>query len=198
MEVKALSISDAFTVESEIHSDSRGNFWEWFKDSDFQKKADKKFNPKQVNISVNKEFVIRGIHYSLVESGQSKLVTCLSGSIVDVIVDLRIGSPTFGENVCVELSALNGRSVFLGAGLGHGFMSLTNNTVVSYILDSEYSAEREYEINPMDSDLKIDWGMKNPEKLTITLSEKDQNAPTLEKRISSNLLPLYAEVSNIK
>ena len=198
MEVNALSISDAFVVESEIHIDSRGNFWEWFKYSDFQKKADKKFNPKQVNISVNKEFVIRGIHYSLAESGQSKLVTCLSGSIVDVIVDLRIGSTTFGESICVELSALNGRSVFLGAGLGHGFMSLTNNTVVAYILDSEYSAEREYEINPMDNDLKIDWGNLNPEKLTITLSEKDRNAPTLEKRISNNLLPFYADISNIE
>ena len=198
MKVEQLSIPGAFIIESQIHHDSRGNFWEWYKNSAFQEHTGIQFDAKQTNISVNKEFVVRGIHYSLSNLGQSKLVTCLSGSIIDVIVDIRVGSPTFGKAICIELDALDGRSVFLGPGLGHGFMSVKNHTVVAYILDSEYSAQREYEINPLDTDLNIDWDQRNPEKFTLTLSEKDRNAPTLGNRISNNLLPLYTKVTKFE
>jgi dTDP-4-dehydrorhamnose 3,5-epimerase len=192
MEINPLLMSGAFIVKSPMHSDQRGVFWEWYKNSDFLDFAGIDFSAKQANISVNKAFVVRGIHYSLSKIGQSKLVTCLSGSIIDVVVDIRVGSPTFGAVAYIELDSLDGRSVLIGAGLGHGFISLENNTVVAYMLDSEYSPKEEYEINPMDSDLDIDWGKHIPKDSTLTLSEKDLNAPTLQNRARNNLLPFHS------
>ena len=132
---------------------------------------------------------MRGIHFSLAPLGQAKWVTCVSGAIVDVIVDLRPNSPTFKKIEYIELNAKDGKSVLIGDGLGHGFISLHENSGVSYLLTSAYAPEYEFGVNPFDSDLSLEW-----EKFlipqTIFCSKADRMAPSLQNLINSKKLPM--------
>ena len=129
---------------------------------------------------------MRGIHYSLAEGGQAKWVTCVSGSIRDVIVDIRPSSPTYGKSVVVELSSASGNAVFIGEGLGHAFVSLEDNSTVAYLVSSPFSPAEEFEINPLDSEIGIEWGLPVGE---LRLSPKDAAAPSLAERMKSGKLP---------
>jgi dTDP-4-dehydrorhamnose 3,5-epimerase len=186
MKLTSLGIDGAWVAESPVWSDERGFFREWFKSEDVLAATGINFSIQQANISQSQRGVIRGIHYSLAPEGQAKWVTCVNGGIRDVIVDIRPSSPTFGKSVFVDLNGLDGRAVLIGPGLGHGFASLADSSTIAYLLSSPYSPTEEFEINPMDPKLGIDWGMDLSE---LKISEKDKNAPTLAERLAEEKLP---------
>jgi dTDP-4-dehydrorhamnose 3,5-epimerase len=186
MKLTQLGIDGAWVVESPVWSDDRGFFREWFKSEDVLAATGINFSIQQANISQSQRGVIRGIHYSLAPQGQAKWVTCVNGSIRDVVVDIRPSSPTFGESVFVDLNGLDGRAVLIGAGLGHGFASLADSSTIAYLLSSPYSPTEEFEINPMDQELGIDWGVDLSE---MSFSEKDKIAPSLTERDKEGTLP---------
>ena len=188
MHLTPLGIEGAWLAESPIWADERGFFREWFKREDILEATGIDFSFQQANISKNNKGVIRGIHYSLVPEGQAKWVTCISGEILDVIVDIRPDSLTFGKVEYVDLRGDEGRSVLIGRGLGHGFISLKEETSVSYLLSSPYNPEFEFEIQPTDPELGINWHLELIGGVGIVTSEKDAKAPTLgERRIEKKL-----------
>ena len=186
MDLTPLGIEGVWLAESPVWSDDRGFFREWFKSADVKKATGQEFGIVQANISVSSRGTLRGIHYSIAPRGQAKWITCVSGSIKDVIVDIRPNSPTFGKSVHVDLSGLDGRAILIGAWLGHGFASLADSSAISYLVSSPYSPTEEFEIDPMDPELRIDWGVNLSE---VSLSEKDKNAPTLAQRLKEGKLP---------
>ena len=186
MEITPLGIEGAWVATSPVWKDDRGSFREWFKSADILAATGLDFSVAQANLSESKRGVVRGIHYSLAAAGQAKWVTCVTGSIRDVIVDIRPESATYGKYEFVDLVGGDGRSVLVGAGLGHGFISLEEGSVVSYLLSSPYSPGDEFEINPLDLELGIEWGVPVSDLL---LSPKDGSAPDLKKRFEEGELP---------
>ena len=188
MELIPLKIEGSWLAKSPVHSDERGNFREWFKAEDFKVATKRNFSIAQANVSTSSEGTIRGIHYSLAAIGQAKWVTCVAGRINDVIVDVRPDSPTYGSHQVIELGEANGSAIYIGQGLGHGFIALEENTVVSYLISSAFSMHEEFEINPLDPALAINWGMSTE---LLKLSKKDYEAPTLKQRYDDGELPKY-------
>jgi len=186
MELTPLGISGAWLAESPVWSDERGFFREWFKSEDIEKATGKKFLIEQANISLSSRGTVRGIHYSTAPRGQAKWVTCVAGSIKDVIVDIRPKSKTFGKWVAVELAGNSGKAVYISEGLGHGFIALEENTAVAYLVSTPFSPSHEFEINPLDKELTINWGMDLGE---LKISNKDKNAPSLAERLAEEKLP---------
>jgi dTDP-4-dehydrorhamnose 3,5-epimerase len=189
MELTPLGIEGAWLAESPLRKDNRGFFREWFKREDVLSKTGLDFSTEQANISISNKGVIRGIHYSLAPQGQAKLITCVSGSIIDVIIDIRPNSHTYKRIEYVDLNGKVGRSVLLGKGLGHGFISLEDKSSVSYLMNSPYSSEVEFEIVPTDTELKINWHLELVGGLGIILSPKDAGAPTLNELRLKDKLP---------
>jgi dTDP-4-dehydrorhamnose 3,5-epimerase len=186
-----MGIQGAFVFTPVKHDDSRGHFQESFKLSSLEKELGLGFEVKQVNQSTSAKGVIRGIHFADTPPGQAKYVSCLKGAIWDVVVDLRTDSPTFGEWEGVEVSAANGKAVLIAEGLGHGFLSLEEGSVVSYLCSEEYNPKTERQINPLDKELAIDFagfgaGFDIEEFL---LSEQDKQAQGFKKALENGLLP---------
>ena len=186
MELIPLGIEGAWLAESPVWNDDRGSFREWFKTEDVKSATGRDFGIEQANVSVSSKGTLRGIHYSIAPRGQAKLITCVLGSIQDVILDIRSGSKTFGQWVDVELRGDSGKAVFISEGLGHGFLALEENTAVAYLVSTPYSPDHEFEINPLDLSINIIWRM-NPNALKV--SEKDKRAPDLLDRRNQGLLP---------
>ena len=186
MTARPLSIHGAWLLQSRVFADDRGTFSEWFKSSLLTELTGESFEPVQANVSLSSAGVVRGIHYSLAPRGQAKLVTVLRGSIMDVAIDARVGSPTFGKYETAELQAGDGQAMFLRHDMAHAFQALEDNTVVSYLVSSEYSPTEEKEISPMCSTLNIQWS-KN---LKAVLSEKDRIAPDIAQQSAAGLLPI--------
>ena len=189
MKFTPLGLKGLWLAESQVWKDERGSFQEWFKSEEVFEATGFKFSVLQANISSSKENVIRGIHYSLAPGGQAKWVTCASGRIVDVVVDIRPNSPTFKKTVYVNLQAGDGKSILIGPGLGHAFISLKDDTNVSYLISSPYSPEYEYGIHPMDPELNINWDLGSGPDNSAVISAKDLDAPTLETRRKEGKLP---------
>lgn len=183
MKVTPLDIQGAWLIESPTYPDARGLFREWFIDDLNDKFGLPFFQVIQANTSISSKGVIRGLHYSNSEDGQSKIVTCTSGSGLDVIVDLRTESRTFGEFVTVELSSQSGLSIYISRGLGHGFQAHEDKTSLTYLLDKKYDPQAEFSINPLDVDLAINW-----KQIPIVISEKD--------RTSKNFQEIKSEINN--
>jgi dTDP-4-dehydrorhamnose 3,5-epimerase len=186
MNLKQLGIDGAWLAESPVWSDDRGFFREWFKSADVKNVTGRDFGIEQANISLSSKGTLRGIHYSIAPRGQAKWITCVSGSIKDVIVDIRPDSKSFGQWIEVELRGDSGKAVFIGESLGHGFVALEDNTVIAYLVSTPFSPLDEFEINPLDEEIGINWGMDLSE---LKISDKDKNAPTLSVRLNQNLLP---------
>jgi dTDP-4-dehydrorhamnose 3,5-epimerase len=180
------AIAGAWLAESLVWSDNRGFFREWFKSTDIKNATGRDFGIEQANISLSSRGTLRGIHYSIAPRGQAKWITCVSGSIKDVIVDIRPASQTFGNWIEVELSGNSGKAVFISEGLGHGFLALEENTTVAYLVSTPFSPTDEFDINPLDKEIGINWGMDLTE---IKISDKDKNAPTLAERLVEGKLP---------
>jgi dTDP-4-dehydrorhamnose 3,5-epimerase len=189
LHMDALSIEGSWVFTPRIHKDARGEFLEWFRDADFEATVGYRPETAQGNCSVSRGGVLRGIHFADVPPGQAKYVTCLSGAIVDVIVDLRVGSPTFGTWQAVTLNDSDRCAVFLTEGLGHGFMALSEQATVLYLCSTSYAPGREHGVHPLDPDLGITW----PAGLEPMLSDKDATAPSLAKALAMGLLPDYDE-----
>ncbi len=185
MNLTPLSIEGAWVAESPVWSDERGFFREWFKAEEISRIAGRDFSVAQANISSSARGTLRGIHYSLAEGGQAKWVTCVSGSIRDVIVDIRPASPTYGKSIVIELSGASGKAVLIGEGLGHGFVALEDDTTVAYLITSPFSPKEEFEINPLDPEIGIEWGLPISE---LRLSPKDAAAPSLAERLAEGNL----------
>jgi dTDP-4-dehydrorhamnose 3,5-epimerase len=155
MELTPLGIDGVWLAESPIWSDDRGFFREWFKSADIKTATGREFGIEQANISLSSAGTLRGIHYSIAPRGQAKWITCVAGSIKDVIVDIRPDSQTFGKWIEVELSGNYGHAVFISEGLGHGFVALEDNTAVAYLVSTPFSPTDEFEINPLDEKIGI-------------------------------------------
>ena len=188
--MKPLGIDGAWTFTPQVHSDDRGSFAEAFRGAEFAADLGYRLGVAQVNCSVSRRGVIRGIHYSDVPPGQAKYVSCLSGAVLDVVVDLRVGSPGFGKWETVRLDDENRRSVFLTEGLGHGFMALSGEATVVYLCSTPYAPGREHGVHPLDPTLGIAWPLDGPADAHI-LSDKDAAAPALEVALRSAALPNY-------
>ena len=186
MKLTPLGIDGAWFAESPVWSDERGFFREWFKAEDVKSTSGRDFGIEQANISVSSAGTLRGIHYSTAPRGQAKWITCVAGSIKDVIVDIRPDSQTFGKWIEVLLTGYSGRAVFISEGLGHGFVALEDNTAVAYLASTPFSPNDEFEINPLDQKIGINWGM---DLSVLKISEKDKNAPTLAERLAEGKLP---------
>lgn len=171
-----LNIKGSWIFNSDVHGDARGFFVEWYKMEIFSSISSKPFIPVQANLSKSNGGVIRGIHFSIAPSGQAKWITCSSGSLWDVVVDIRPHSPTFLKWEANTLAAGDGKSIFISEGLGHAFMALENETTISYLLSSPYSPRFEMAINPFDPEIGIKWPKSN-----ISLSARDQAAPLLRE-----------------
>jgi dTDP-4-dehydrorhamnose 3,5-epimerase len=188
MRIEQLEIEGAYLVTPRVHSDERGSFFEWFKAPAFEESVGHPLTLAQANCSVSSQGTVRGIHYCDVPPGQAKYVACLSGAVLDVIVDVRVGSPTFGASSSVVLAAAEPRLVYLSEGLGHGFVAREPTSVVVYLCSTTYNPTAEREVNPFDPELGIDWGVAREQAL---LSAKDAAAPSLEAARSQGLLPDY-------
>ena len=183
------SIGGAWTSAPVVHRDDRGHFLEWFRAGELSESLGYWPETAQANWSVSRRGVIRGVHFASVPPGQAKYVTCVSGAVLDVIVDIRVGSPGYGRWEAVRLDDASGRAVFLEAGLGHAFTAISDEATVIYLCSTPYSPGREHGVHPLDPDLGIEW----PAGTEPVLSPKDAAAPTLEQARLAGLLPLYAD-----
>jgi len=188
MKATPLSINGSWKIDFQRFDDNRGYFYESFKDEDFKSQIGRNFSIKQTNTSSSSKGSVRGIHYALVPPSQAKLVQCQRGSIKDYVIDIRVGSPTFGQFEEIELNENIASAVFIEEGLAHAFVALENQTVVTYYVTEKYSPDREKGINPFDKTLNVKW----PE-MELVLSEKDKQAITLEEAKNQGLLPSFDE-----
>lgn len=198
MDIRELDISDAFELTPQVHLDERGAFLEWFRADRFQEMTGQHFELAQANCSVSSAGSLRGIHFAQLPPSQAKYVTCLRGTVLDVVVDIRVGSPTYARWQAVQLDDRDHKAVYLSEGLGHAFMALEDNSVVNYLCSTAYSPGREHTIHPLDPALGIDWPVvgRNGSPLSPALSPRDAAAPTLEEARGLGLLPDYARVQD--
>ena len=186
MEFRPLGIAGAYEIRNAIHGDDRGEFAEWFRFETIEAETGYRFPVRQANVSRSAKGVVRGIHFCQIPPGQAKLVTCMTGRILDVVVDIRDGSDTFGQWKAVELSAAERNAMLLPVGVGHAFVALDDNTTVCYLVSDVYTPSREFGIHPLDPELGIDYQLPSEQLL---LSAKDQEAPTLREAQEQGLLP---------
>ena len=193
MTFRELKIPGAYEFTPRQFGDDRGVFFEWFKSSAFEEAVGRPLELQQANCSVSAAGVLRGIHFTDTPPGQAKYVTCTRGAFLDVIVDLRIGSPTFGTWDSVLIDDVDRRAVYLPTGLGHAILSLEDGSTVMYLCSIEYTPTLDRDINPLDPDLAIDWPTagRGGDPLTYELSAKDRAAPSLAQAIEAGYLPTY-------
>ena len=182
-------IEGVWTFTPVLRPDNRGVFLESFRESVLSEAVGHAFKSKQMNISVSHKGTVRGIHFAEVPPGQAKYVQCFDGRILDIAVDIRVGSPTFSQWEAVELDSETRRGLFLAEGLGHAFCALTTSVTVGYLCSEPYAPTREHGINPLDAELSLPW----PDGDRSVLSPKDAAAPTLEQALETGLLPSYDE-----
>lgn len=187
MQVERTSIPGVLAVSNAVHHDDRGYFLEWFRADAFELATGHAFTLRQANCSVSARGTLRGVHFADVPPGQAKFVTCVAGSVLDVAVDLRVGSPTFGRTLARDLSAGNRDALYLPEGIGHAFLALQDDASIVYLCSTPYAPEREHEVNPLDPELDIDW----PERTEFLVSPKDAAAPGLAEAQASGLLPRW-------
>lgn len=191
MKVRELDVPGSWEITPTIHGDSRGMFFEWFTDKGFNSFAGHRLSVQQANCSVSSAGVLRGLHFAQLAPSQAKYVTCVRGSVFDVVVDVRLGSPTFGRWDSVLLDDQERRTIYISEGLAHGFLALEDNSTVMYMCSSEYNPEREHTICATDPALGIDW--PQIDGVEVHLSGRDAAAPSLEEVRAAGVLPTWAE-----
>lgn len=187
MTARELKVPGAWEITPTVHADGRGLFFEWFTDPEFTAMTGHHFDMAQANCSVSAAGVLRGVHFSELPPSQAKYVTCVRGSVFDVVVDIRVGSPTFGQWDAVLLDERERKSVYISEGLGHAFLALQDDSTVMYLCSAGYAPQREHTI--LATSLGIDWPDDNP----LNLSERDAAAPTLDQVHAAGLLPSWAD-----
>ncbi len=188
MQIRELSIPDAYEVSPVQHADDRGLFLEWYRSDRLEEATGRSLALRQANTSVSRKGVVRGIHYADIPIGQAKYVTALRGAVLDFVIDIRVGSPTFGQWDSVVLDDVDRKAIFISEALGHAFIALTDHTVVSYLVTDTFTPAREHGLSPVDAQIALEF----PSELGApVLSEKDVAAPTLLEAAASGKLPTW-------
>ena len=189
MDIRQLAVPDAYALDLVSHGDARGRFTEWYRADVLAEATGSALPLVQANHSVSARGALRGVHFALVPPGQAKYVYCPAGRVLDVVVDVRDGSPTFGVSEAVLLDSEQPRAVYLPEGLGHAFVALADGSSVTYLVSSGYDPTRVFGVHPLDPALDLPW----PADVEFELSAKDQAAPTLAEAQEQGLLPTMAE-----
>ena len=196
MRLVEMTVSGAYVVSPEVHLDRRGSTHEWYRADVLDEVTGGGFathaaSVAQANCSVSRAGTLRGIHFAQVPPGQAKYVTCLVGAVLDVVVDLRTASPTYGAWDSVLLDDVDRRCLYVPEGLGHAFVALADGSVVSYLLSTRYDPAREHGIDPFDPEIGIVWPTEDREgrPLELTMSDRDRAAPSLAEVRGLGLLP---------
>lgn len=188
MRARELKVRGAYAFTPQVFGDSRGLFVSPYQERAFTEAVGHRLFPvAQTSASRSRQGVVRGIHYTAAPPGMAKYAYCQHGRALDVVVDTRVGSPTFGRWDSVVLDSREFRSVYLPVGVGHLFVALEDDTTVVYLLSTEYAAEHERALAPLDPAL----GLPIPAEMTPVLSERDQAAPTFAEATRAGLLPEY-------
>lgn len=190
MQVRQLEITGAFEFIPKSFPDHRGLFVAPFQEAAFVEATGHRLHIAQTNHSVSARDVIRGVHFADVPPGQAKYVYCPKGALLDVIVDIREGSPTFGQWEAVRLDATEYRAVYLAEGIGHAFLSLADDTVMVYLCSTAYHPSAEHGLNPLDPELGLPWKDLLGDPI---LSAKDRAAPSLSEAADKGILPRYKD-----
>jgi NDP-hexose 5-epimerase len=188
-QITELAVPDAYRIMPVKHPDLRGHFYEAYRADVLSGLIGYPFVVNQGNYSLSSRNTLRGIHGTTIPPGQAKLVTCVRGAVLDVVVDLRVGSPTFGVYDITPQDEDSGVAVYLADGLGHAFLALTDDACMSYLCSTEYQPGTMIEVDPLDPDIGIPWGLTEEP----IMSDKDRNAPTLAEAKASGRLPSYAD-----
>ena len=189
MKARELAVPGAWEITPQQHGDDRGVFFEWFTDPGFRAFAGHRLDVRQANCSVSAAGVLRGLHFAQLPPSQAKYVTCPHGAVFDVVVDIRVGSPTFGKWDSVLLDDRARRAVYISEGLAHGFVALQDDSTITYLCSAGYNPAREHTIRATDPALGIEWPSDHP----VVLSGRDAEAPTLDEVRATGLLPTWDE-----
>ncbi|MEU7834163.1 MULTISPECIES: dTDP-4-dehydrorhamnose 3,5-epimerase family protein [unclassified Nonomuraea] len=188
MHIEELDVADSFVIDQKIYPDMRGIFLEPFSQPAFRKAVGHPLWVAQVNCSWSYRGTIRGLHVVGLP-GQARYFNCAHGAMLCVVLDTRIGSPTYGEHIAVELTAESRRALYVAEGLAAGFLALTKEVTVWYLCSSLYSPSTTVSINPLDPELNVPW----PREHEFILSDMDRTAPSLREAEERGLLPLYRD-----
>ena len=188
VEVRPGSIEGVWEFTPRLWPDDRGVFLESFTTAVFEETVGHPFDLQQMNISVSRAGTVRGIHFADVPPGQAKYIQCFSGRVLDIVVDIRVGSPTFGQWEAIELDDERRNAVYVSEGIGHGFCAISDSATIGYFCSEPYAPAREHGIHPLDPALGLPW----PDG-ELVLSPKDAAAPTFAQALEQGLLPDYAE-----
>lgn len=189
MNIEELNVPDSYRITPVKHADERGYFYEAVRSGQLGDAVGHRFDVAQMNFSVSRRNTLRGLHSVQIPPGQAKFVMCLRGSALDIVVDLRIDSPTFGSHSVNILDAAGGIAVYIAAGLGHAFLALTDDTCVGYLCSTTYVPEAAYTIHPLDTELNLPWGLSEPPIMSTEMA----HAMTLQQAIDRGVLPTYNE-----
>jgi dTDP-4-dehydrorhamnose 3,5-epimerase len=189
MDIRPMKIEGSFEITPRQFPDDRGLFLESFRGDRLADAIGHRPDIIQTNVSVSSRGTVRGVHFADVPPSQAKYVTALSGSFIDFVIDIRVGSPTFGQWESALLDTVDRRAIYLAEGLGHAICSLQDDSTVMYLCSATYDPVREHGINPLDPEL----GLAVPEGVTPVLSAKDAAAPSLSEAAAQGLLPRYDE-----
>lgn len=188
MKVRELTVGGAFEFIPAVFPDDRGLFVAPYSEPAFVEALGHPLHVAQANTSLSHRGVVRGVHFADVPPGQAKYIYCPRGALLDVIIDIRVGSPTFGQWDAVRLDDAEYRAVYVAEGLGHAFLALEDNTSMAYLCSTGYNPTAEHGINPLDPALGLPW----PSTMEFVLSDRDRAAPTLANLLAGGLLPDYA------
>jgi dTDP-4-dehydrorhamnose 3,5-epimerase len=186
VQIRQLSIPDAYEITPVLREDDRGVFLEWYRFDRLEETIGHPLDLRQANTSVSKRGVVRGVHFADIPRGQAKYITVGHGSILDFVVDIRVGSPTFGKWDSVLLDDKEHKALYLSEGLGHAFVALEDSTTVSYLVSDVYNVNAEHGFNPLDPEV----GLVFPAEIgELIVSDKDRQAPSLAELQSAGGLP---------
>ncbi|HZA17808.1 MAG TPA: dTDP-4-dehydrorhamnose 3,5-epimerase family protein [Pseudonocardiaceae bacterium] len=189
MQFRELAVPGAVEFTPKAFPDARGRFVAPFQEQAFVDATGHRLRLAQVNHSVSRLGVIRGVHFSDVPPGQAKYVHCSRGALLDVAIDVRMGSPAFGHWEAVRLDTETYRAVYLAEGIGHAFIALAEDTVITYLCSTRYNPVAEHTVYPLDPALQLPW----PTDLDVELSDKDRAAPVLAEAAKAGILPRWED-----
>jgi len=185
-----LAVPGSWAITPQHYGDNRGTFFEWLTESSFGEMTGHRFTMRQANCSISRAGALRGLHFAQLPPSQAKYVTCIKGAVFDVVVDIRVGSPTFGRWDAMLLDDVEHNSMYLSEGLAHGFLALRDDSTVMYLCSTPYAPELEHTINPHDPAIGIEWPLPS-EKLL--LSDRDAAAPSLAEVATTGVLPTWSD-----
>ncbi len=188
VQIRELSIPDSYVITPKQFGDDRGTFLEWYRFDTLEETIGHSLDLAQANTSVSKRGSVRGIHFADIPPSQAKYVTTTRGAVLDYVIDIRVGSPSYGQWDSVILDDTDRRAIYIAEGLGHCFIALTDDATVSYLVNATFDPAREHGINPLDPEIGL---VFPPEAGELLLSPKDTDAPGLSEAAAAGLLPTW-------